>query len=68
MLELIEQSRMAVDEVIDVVGRRVVEAILLLSAEGVAGPRQRGTTGGEVRRHGTQRGLVPLSDRKRVFL
>jgi len=64
MLELIEQSRMAVDEVIDVVGRRAVEAILLMSAEGVAGPRHQGKRGGEIRRHGTQRGIVPLSDRK----
>lgn len=64
MLELIEQSRMAVNEVIDVVGRRAVEALLLMSAAGVAGPRHQGKAGGDIRRHGTQSGLVPLSDRK----
>jgi DNA-binding ferritin-like protein (Dps family) len=32
MLELIEQAQAAVDEVVDVVGRATIEAILLLSA------------------------------------
>ncbi len=36
MLELIEQAEAAVDEVIDVVGRASIEAILLLSAQQVA--------------------------------
>ena len=42
MLELIEQAEAAVDEVIDVVGRASIEAILLLSAEQVAGPQHKG--------------------------
>jgi hypothetical protein len=37
MVDLIEQSRMAVDELIDVAGRATVEAGLQLSAEQVAG-------------------------------
>ena len=37
-VELIEQSRMAVDELIDILGRVQIEAVLRLSAEGVAGP------------------------------
>ena len=40
MLELIEQSRMAIDELIDVVGRASIEAVLELSAMQVAGPPQ----------------------------
>ena len=42
MMELIEQSRMAIDELIDVMGRASVEAILGLSARQVAGEPQQG--------------------------
>ena len=41
-VELIEQSRLAVDELIDVVGRAAIEAVLELSAAQVAGPRRQG--------------------------
>jgi hypothetical protein len=34
LAELIEQSKLAVDELIDVLGRASVEAVLRLSAEG----------------------------------
>jgi len=39
MVDLIEQSRLAVDELIDVAGRATIEAVLELSAAQVAGPR-----------------------------
>ena len=39
LVELITQARMAVDEVIDSIGRQTIETILSLSAEQVAGPR-----------------------------
>ena len=42
MVDLIEQSRLAVDELIDVTGRATIEAVLQLSAEQVAGPRTPG--------------------------
>jgi len=64
MMELIEMSRLAVDEVVDVVGRASIEAILHLSAQGVAGAKHQGKKGGEVRWHGVQLGTVPLSNRK----
>jgi len=64
MLELIEQAEFAVDELIDVMGRATVEAVLLMSAEQVAGPRTPGKKGGEVRWHGRQDGIVSLSQRK----
>ncbi len=41
-LELVGQSRQAIDELIDVVGRATVEAALEWSAEQVAGPRSQG--------------------------
>lgn len=64
MLELIDRAELAVDEVIDVAGRAAIEAILLMSAEGVAGPKHPGQARGEVRRHGHQKGVVCLSERK----
>jgi hypothetical protein len=38
IVELIEQSKLAVDELIDVLGRAQIEAMLRLSAQGIAGP------------------------------
>ena len=54
MVELIEAAQVAVDEFIDVLGRASIEAVLELSASGVAGPRHQGKAGGETRRHGKQ--------------
>jgi hypothetical protein len=42
MVDLIEQSRLAVDELIDVAGRATIETVLQLSAEQLAGPRTPG--------------------------
>jgi len=64
LVELIESAQLAVDEFIDVLGRASIEAVLELSAAGVAGPRHQGRTGGEVRRHGKQSGTVCLSTQK----
>jgi len=65
MLELIEQSRMAIDELIDVMGRASIEAVLELSAMQVAGPPQQGKPReGDIGWHGTQRGRVPLKERQ----
>jgi putative transposase len=64
MVELIEQAQLAVDEFIDVLGRASPEAVLELSATGVAGPRHQGKAGGEIRRHGHQDGTVCLCRQK----
>lgn len=64
MVDLIEQSRLAVDELIDVAGRATIEAVLQLSAEQVAGPRTPGRRREEVGWHGNQRGRVCLKERK----
>lgn len=64
MLELIEGAEMALDELIDVMGRATVEAVLLMSAEQVAGPRTPGKRRGVIRWHGSQAGVVSLSERK----
>ena len=73
MLELIEQSRMAIDELIDVMGRASIEAVLQLSAVQVAGPPQQGkarepdivwhgTQPGRGWARGTRRAAVPSRD------
>ena len=65
MLDLIEQSRMALDELIDVMGRASVEAVLELSAMQVAGPPQQGKTRqADIVWHGTQPGRVGLKERQ----
>jgi transposase-like protein len=66
MVERIEQSRMACDQLIDVTGRAVLQAVLQLSAAQVAGgPRQQGKRRSDsVVFYGRQAGQVMLSDRK----
>src|SRR5262249_61764101 len=46
MVELIEQSRIAVDELLDTVSRAAIEAILVISASEVAGSKQQGRRDG----------------------
>ena len=42
MVDLIEQSRLAVDELLDVAGRATIETVLQLSAEQLAGATDAG--------------------------
>ena len=67
LVELIEQCRGAVDEVIDVTGRAAIQAVLELSAQQVTGgelsqPGKKRSS--DVVRWGRQSGRVNLSDRK----
>jgi len=66
MVDLIEQAECAIDEVIDVMGRATIEAVLRISAEQLAGPRQQGKRGNqrEFYYHGTQPGRVALKERQ----
>jgi putative transposase len=64
MVDLIEQSRLAVDELIEVAGRATIETVLELSAEQVAGPRTPGQRRRELLWHGRQAGRVCLKERK----
>lgn len=63
-LELICNTEQAVDELIDVVGKASIEAVLLLSAQQVAGPKQPGKVKADVGWHGRQQGVISLSERK----
>jgi len=65
MLDLIENAECAVDDLIDVMGRATIEAVLLMSAAGVAGPKQQGKKADrDVVYHGSQKGRVPLKERE----
>ena len=64
LVELIEQSKLAVDELIDAVGRAQIEAVLRLSAQGIAGPPHPGKKGGAIGWHGGEEGRVCLKERR----
>ena len=65
LLELLNTAETAIEDLIDVVGRATIEAILVMSAAEVAGPRQQGKkTGRDVVYHGSQQGRVKLKDRQ----
>lgn len=70
MLDLIETGQVVVDQFIDVVGRAAIEAILVMSAEKVAGPWQQGKAKERegVYWYGGQSGRIALKERQlRVF-
>jgi putative transposase len=64
LLELVQELKVTLDDVFDVVGRVCVERVLELSAEQVAGSRHQGKAAGEIRWHGSQEGVVTLSTQK----
>ena len=64
LVELLETAEIAVDEVIDIAGRSTIEAVLKISAQGVAGAKHQGKRRGKIGWHGSQTGVVSLSDRK----
>jgi len=64
LVDLIAEARLAVDEVIDQAGRGLIETILQVSAEQVAGAKTPGKSSGDVRWHGRQKGRVRVADRQ----
>ncbi|MGH9671005.1 MAG: IS256 family transposase [Terriglobales bacterium] len=66
IVELIAQGQSILDEVVDVMGRETIQAILELSATQVAGEWHQGRRAEKdsgIHRFGHQEGIVPLSDR-----
>lgn len=58
---------MAVDQLMNCLGRATIEAVLFLSAKEVAGDKRQGRRdgeGGPVGWHGSQQGRVNLAERK----
>ena len=65
MLDLIENAQYAIDDLIDVMGCATIEAVLLMSAAQLAGPKQQGKKSDrDVVYHGSQKGRVPLRERE----
>ena len=64
MMELLEAGKLAVEALVGEMGKAALEAVLLLSAEQVAGPAHPGRPGGAIRRHGEQGGIVALGGQK----
>ena len=64
VMELIASGKQAVDELMGQLGKAVLEAVLALSAEQVAGPPHPGQPGGVIRRHGAQGGVVALGGQR----
>ena len=54
MVDLIEESMMAIDDLVETLGRATIEAVLLISAGNVAGERRQGVkSASEVGWHGS---------------
>jgi putative transposase len=64
LVEMITHTEMALDELIDLTGRSAIEAVLILSAQEVAGAKHPGKKAGDIRWYGRQSTTVPLSNRK----
>lgn len=64
MVDLFVESRIAINELLETLGRATLEAVLQVSAESIAGKSHQGKSGGDILRHGAQRGIVSLCDRK----
>jgi hypothetical protein len=65
LLDLVEQAQCAIDDLVDVMGRATIEAVLSMSVQQLAGPKQQGKqTDRDVVYHGTQRGRVALKERQ----
>ena len=65
LLDLLNTAEHVIDDLIDVMGRATIEAILKMSAAEVAGPRQQGKkVDRDVRYYGSQNGRVCLKERK----
>lgn len=64
IVHLIQSASQVVETVLHEIQVHSLEAILVLSAEQVAGARRPGKAGGDIRHHGSQPGRVQLADRK----
>ena len=63
MLELLDNAQASIDDLMNDAARTLIEQLLVLSAQEVAGARLRGRANGDVVWHGTQGGQVALAER-----
>jgi putative transposase len=64
LLELVQDTRASIDELMSDAARTFVEQLLVLSAQEVAGVKQPGKDHGEIRWHGSQAGRIVLAERQ----
>ena len=64
LLELIQHARANIDELMSETGRALVEQLLVVSAQEVAGRKHPGQHRTDIRWHGRQRGSIALAERK----
>jgi putative transposase len=64
MLELIEHAQVTIDELMGEAARALIEQLLQLSAQEVAGAKHQGRAGGAIGWHGMQHGRIVLAERK----
>lgn len=64
MLELLEGAQSSIDELMHETAVALVEQLVVLSAQELAGAKQRGREGGSVLWHGAQQGVVALAERQ----
>lgn len=63
LLELVQDAKVSIDELMSDAARTFVEQLLVISAQEVAGARHPGKRTGAVRWHGSQRGRITLAER-----
>ena len=64
MLELLEGAQASIDELMHDTATALIEQLLVLSAQELAGAKQRGREDGAVLWHGAQPGVVALAERQ----
>jgi hypothetical protein len=64
LLELVQDARASIDELMNDAARTFVEQLLVVSAQEVAGEKHPGKYRGAIRWHGSQRGRITLAERK----
>ncbi len=64
LLELIQDAKASIDELMHDAARTLVEQLLVCSAEEIAGRKHPGKQAGEIHWHGTQQGRIVLAERK----
>jgi putative transposase len=64
MLELLEGAQASIGELMHETAVALIEQLLVLSAQELAGAKQRGRDGGPVLWHGAQQGVIALAERK----
>jgi hypothetical protein len=64
LLDLVQNTRTSINELMHDVGRSLIEQLLVLSATRVAGDKHPGRAAGDIRWHGSRQGRIVMDERK----